>query len=233
MIPSKRWFPTNLPARALWMQNFATQFALVAASLGFTVADVTGVENDNTALQYLADIYNQIKAYEDAVRQYRIIITEGDIGKTNPQFPANPKFALPVTVDTGMFERLNNLVERIRVAPGYTDEIGALLGILTTNTERPSEDRIKPVITVTPQFSGYKFLVHATRMGKSAYKVQIRRMDSEAWTDAGFSTVSDVEITVTPKNPGQPERIQARVILMDKNQPVGEPSDAVYVTVNP
>ena len=68
--------------------------------------------------------------------QYRKIITEGDIGDPTPEFPANPAFALPVVQPTGIFERLNNLVERIRVAPNYTAETGALLGII------PSDERI-------------------------------------------------------------------------------------------
>jgi len=47
MIPSSRWFPTNLADRALWYENFATQFAAVAVSLGFTANDAASVNNDN------------------------------------------------------------------------------------------------------------------------------------------------------------------------------------------
>jgi hypothetical protein len=233
MIPSKRWFPTNLPARALWMLNFATQFALVATSLGFIAADITSVEDDNRVFQFLADIFNQLKAYEEAVRQYRIQITENDIGKPTPQFPAPPKFTLPVVVPTGIFERLDRLRTKIMAADGYTDEIGALLGILPTQTERPPESELKPVVTVTPKFSDYKYTVHATRMGKPGYKVQLRRMDSDKWTDVAQSQTADIELQATPTVAGQPESVQIQVLLMENNQVVGQPSDAVYVTLNP
>lgn len=206
----------------------------MAQSLGFTNADIERVNNDNQVFQYLAAIDGQIKAFEEAVRLFRINLTEGDIGDQTPRFPANTNFNLPAGVDTGMFERLDKLRTKIMAADPYTNEIGALLDILPSSGGEPiSDDKLKPKVTVTPQFSSYKFTVHATRMGKSSYKVQIRRMDSEAWTDAGISTTSDMEIQIEPRTPGQPERLQARVILMHKNQPVGQPSDAVYVTVNP
>lgn len=233
IIPSRRWFPLSPAARAAWFMNFFVQFSTVATSLGFKADDITAVDNDNQVMQFLADTDVQIDAYKEAVRQYRIGITELEIGKKTPAFPANPTFALPVVVPAGIFERLNDLVARIRVAPNYTDEIGALLGILPTKTDKPSPDTLKPVATAVAEFAGYKFTVHATRMGMPAYKVQIRRMDSDAWQDAGTSMTSDIEITVTPTVPGKPERLQMRVILMNKNQFVGEPSDAVYVTVNP
>lgn len=233
MIPSFRWFPYGLAARAAWFLNFFNKFSQVATSLGFTAADVTAVENDNQVMQFLSDTVVQLEAYEEAVKQYRIVITEQPIGKNTPEFPANPSFTLPIEVPTGIFERLNDLVDRIRVAPGYTDEIGALLGILPSSPDKPAPETLKPVATIVPAFGGYKFTVHATRMGMPAYKAQIRRMDSEAWTDAGFSTTADLEVTVQPTVAGQTERLQVRVILLKNNQPVGEPSDAVYVTVNP
>jgi hypothetical protein len=233
MIPSSRWFPTSLAARALWMENFATQFAIIAISLGFTAADVQSVNDDNTVFQYLADIFNQIKAFEEAVRQYRIIITEGDIGATTPTFPANPAFALPKDVLTGLFERLDKLRTRIMAANNYTDEIGALLNILPTQSSSIAPESLKPVATLTPKFSDYKFTVHATRMGKPGYKVQIRRMDSEAWTTVAQSQTADIDVQIAPTTPGVPERVQVRVILMEKNEEVGQPSDAVSITLNP
>ena len=233
IIPSSRWFPSSIAERAVWYQNFAAQFAAVGTSLGFTAVEIGGVEKDNDVYQFVADIFDQIKAFESAVRQYRIIITEEPIGQPTPQFPANPAFTLPVAIDTGMFDRLNKLVDRIRAAPAYTDEIGALLGILPKQPENITPEELKPVIKVSDSFANYKFTLNVTRMGQESFKVQIRRSNSETWTDAGFGTSSPMDVTVTPTTPAEPERIQVRVILMSKNQPVGQPSDAVYVTVNP
>lgn len=53
MIPSSKWFPTALADRAAWYQNFATNFAALAADLGFLPADVTAVNADNATVQAL------------------------------------------------------------------------------------------------------------------------------------------------------------------------------------
>ena len=233
MIPSRRWFPQGLPERAVWYANFAVKFAEVAASLGFTAGKVESIENDSEVIQYLADIDVQITAYAKAVRQYRILISESAEGADTPQFPANPNFVLPKTIDAGMFERLDELRTQIMAADGYTNEIGALLGILPSSPDNAAPDSLKPVATVSKVSPDYKFTIHATRMGMPAYKVQIRRMDSETWADAAHSTTADIVVQVTPQAEGQSERLQVRVILLKNNEPVGEPSDAIYVTVNP
>jgi len=233
MIPSRLWFPTNFAARADWYKNFAEQFAVLAAGLGFTPADVTAVENDNEVMQFLAGVVVEMKAYEDAVRQYRIIITESDVGQMTPMFPANPAMTLPTVIPTGIFERLIKLVDRIRLAATYTNEIGAMLGILPSQPAPPDPNTMQPTIKAAALFTSYKFDANVTRMGMKGFKVQIRRMDSEVWTDAGFGTSSPLEITVAPTTPGQPERLQVRAILLKNNEPVGQPSDPVYVTVNP
>jgi len=161
MIPSQTWFPTNLAARAAWYENFATQFALIAVSLGFTTNDINSIANDNAVFQFLANAAVQLEAYITAIGKYRKIITEGDIGEPNPQFPANPSFTLPAIVYTGMFERLNKLRTRIMAAENYTDETGALLGILPKAPDSLVESEAKPQIETFAAQSGYHFSVVA------------------------------------------------------------------------
>lgn len=232
MIPNRRWFPQTLPERSAWYAIFAAQFSDVALSLGFTAADVTVVDADHALLQSIAAISMELDTYAAAVRQYRIIVTEGDIGDPTPAFPAMPGYVIAAAVPTGLFERLDNLVKRIRVAPNYTNEIGALLGIMTSPTPSP-EPEPKPAIKASESFSVYKFSLNCTRMGYNAFKVQIQRSNSDTWQDAAFATSNPCEITVTPTTAGQPERIMVRAVLLEKNEPIGQPSDPTYVTVNP
>ncbi|HEX9961410.1 MAG TPA: hypothetical protein VGB00_10790 [Pyrinomonadaceae bacterium] len=233
MVPSKRWFPFSLAERAAWFQNFAEQFAAIAVSLGFTAADVAKVNDDNAMMQFLAGLKNTLKAIDDAVRKFRDIVTEGDIGDAPPQFPVWELPEPPVTVVTGIFERLDRLVDKIRAADNYTDEIGALLGILPSKGDSIADGELKAMAKVAPAFSAYTFSVTTSKMGADGFKVQIRRAGSETWTDAAFGTSSPLAVTIQPTTPGQPEQIQARVILLRKNTPAGQPSDAVSITVNP
>lgn len=216
------------------VSEFATQFAGVATSLAFVAADATAVTNDNAILQFLGTTVTQLDAFRDAVRQYRIIITEGGIGVPTPAFPPNPAFTLPSpAVATGIVERLDNLVKRIRVAPAYTDETGALLGIISLPGPLLPEQDLKPVIKASESVSGYSFSVDVTRLGMPAYKVQIQRHGTTTWQDIAFATSNPCPVTVTPTTPGQPERLYVRAHLMKNNQTVGLPSDPTYVTVNP
>lgn len=233
MIPSRTWYPLSLQERAAWWQNFATQFAFYAITLGFLPAQVTAVTADNEDMQFCASATVEIDAYKDAFRQYRIVLTEGDIGDPTPGFPQNPSLNPPAQVNTGIFERLDDLVKRIRVAPTYTSEIGAALGIIPSSTSRPPDNELKPVIKASESFSLYKFSLNVTRLGMTAFKVQIQRSGSETWTDTAFATNNPADVTVTPTTAGQPERILVRAILLDKNEPVGIPSDPTFVTVNP
>ncbi len=234
MIPSQKWFPTNLPARAAWYANFNTQFAIVASSLGFTNADITAVSNDNTMMQFLADYDTQEKAFGKAVTQFRRIITQGNIGESTPNFPDAPTLANPGNCATGLFERLVDLRERILAAPGYTDEIGALLGILPTQSGSIAPETVKPTVTVSAAQSGYLFAVTVTgRAEADMWEVLILRKGTAGWVSVKTATGKSVDVTITPSVAGESEQIQVRVQLKKKNANYGQPSDIVYVTVNP
>jgi hypothetical protein len=230
---SARWFPTRLAERAAWFQNFAEQFAAVAVSLGFTAADVAKVNDDNAMMQFLAGLKNSLKAIDDAARKFRELVTQGDAGDPPPQFPVWTLPEPPVTINAGIFERLDRLVDKIRAADNYTEEIAALLGILLSKGDTVPPGEVKAIAKVAPAFTAYTFSVTTSKMGADSFRVQIRRSGSETWTDAAFGTSSPLEVTVQPTTPGQPEQIQVRVILLRKNTPAGQPSDAAYVTLNP
>ncbi len=233
MILSGKWFPTNLPARAVWYANFSKQFGIVAASIGLA-SDVAQVEADNAVIQFIADTFNQIKAFDDAMRQYRRIITEGNIGETTPAIPASPVYALPAAVPTGIFERLNDLRDRITVATDYTDEIGALLGILTTKSIPIAPTEAKPTIQAFAAQTGYMYsMIVANRAESDVWEVWELRKGATGWKKAESFTGKSGDVTVQPTTPGDAEQMQVRVQLRKNNANYGQPSDVVYVTVNP
>lgn len=234
MIPSFRWFPRGLQDRAAWYQNFSTQFAAVGVSLGFTPSEMTEVAEDNQVIQFLADTLVQLDAYKKAVGQYREIITEGDVGEPTPAFPSNPNFNLPVIQPTGIFQRLVELIERIKAAPDYTDEIGALLGIIPSAPDSVSPEDVKPSVEAFAAQSGYEFSIVVSNRGKAnMWEVQIRRAGQEKWETVKTASGKSVDVEVQPSEDGKPEQVQVRVQLLKDNQPYGMLSDMVAVTVNP
>ena len=174
-----------------------------------------------------------LEAFAAAVPEFRISVTEGNVGDPQPVFPSE-SFAAPVNdVPAGMFQRLIELVERIRTAPAYTDEMGAALGIIPQPPPASNPGDLKPVVKASESFSQYKFTVNVARLGMPQFKVQLQRNGAGTWQDVAFGTSNPIEVTVTPTTPGEPERVLVRAVLLQKNEPVGQPSDPTFVTVNP
>jgi hypothetical protein len=221
-----------LAEQAAWWQNFADQFAVVAASLGFLAAVVAAVQDDNSVMQFLPQTRPSAEAYLKALRQYANDIRELGVGQPTPAFPADPSFTLPNVIATGLNQRLIELIDRIYAAPAYTNETGALLGILASEQQAVAESELKPAISVSQSISDFTFSVNVTRLGQPGFKIQIQRSGESTWTDAAFATSNPCVVTVTPTTPAQPERIMVRAILMNHNQPTGLPSDTVAVTIN-
>ncbi len=231
-VPSKAWYPTKLQDRAAWHQNWTTQLAILGAGLGVTAPEIAQQQDDNTVMQFLAQTDVDFEAYGDAIREYRINITQGNPGEPTPSFPADPGFALPEVVPTGIFRRLIDLVERIRTAATYTPEAGALLGIIPNSGGGPvPESELKPSLKVSTE-PGNVVVVKFTRGKTDGIGLEMK-IDNEAnWSNAGRFPKSPAIITV-PANGGLPRSVQLRARFLDGNTPVGQNSDTVTVVTTP
>jgi hypothetical protein len=232
MTPSHKWFPSSLQERSVWFANFASKFSTVGVSLGFTEAELTAVENDSSVVQFLAFTAGELANFRAAVKQYRDIITEGEIGDPTPAFPANVSFVLPSVVPTGIFERLDNLVKRIRVAPAYTNEIGALLGIIPAAPAPQPESGLKPNLNVTAM-PGNVVEVKFVRGNTEGVVMEMKIDNAETWSDAGRYFSSPVNLTI-PENPAKlPRAVQIRARYVDRDTLVGQYSLAVTTATQP
>ena len=231
MRPSNKWFPSSLSERATWFNNFANQFSVVATSLGFTAAELSETENDNQSFQFLASTSAAIEAFVDAFRQYRLVLTEGNIGDPAPAYPPNPAFAAAPCA-TGIFERLDQTVKRIRSAPAYTSEIGALLGIIPSNPGPQPEDEMKPTLTAVPM-PGSVVNVKFVRGSTDGIAVEMKIDNAETWSDGGKYLRSPAQLAI-PENPsGLPRSVQIRARYVEGNDPVGQYSAAVTTATQP
>ncbi len=233
MIPSSKYFPTSLGARADWYNNFATQFETVAVDLGFTLSDVTNVENDNLMMQFLVNANDQMNAVIDAARQFRTVMTEGAPGSPPPIWPT--QFAgmppLPL-VPVGLFQRLDDLVKRIRVSPAYSPEIGALLGIIPSKTPESDPADMKPNPSVRAE-PGNTILVDFTRGKSDGIDIQMMLDNSGNWENAGKYFKSPASIIVTQGAQALPRAVQIRARYVIGNNAVGQFSDIDTISTIP
>ena len=233
MVPSLKWFPQSLQERAAWMQNFFTNLGPIAASLGITPAEVTALGTDNDDFQSLAQTTIALETFRAAVREYRLSLTEAPVGSPQPVFPFSNFDGPQNNRPAGMFQRIIELVDRIRAAPAYTDEIGASLGIIPAQSNGISPNDAKPTIQAFAAQMGYMFsLVVSNRADGDAWTVMILPKGGE-WTNGGTFTGKSADVTFAPATPGNPVAISVRVQLKRKNENYGQMSDIVALTINP
>jgi hypothetical protein len=231
MIPSKAWFPSSLQDRTGWFQNFATNFAAVGASLGFTGAEITAVTQDNEDFQSIAATTVALEAFSTAVRQYRISLTEDPIGTPQPTFPTEDFSAPPNDRPAGMFQRLVELVDRIRAAPAYTDEIGANLGIIPQKDDELAENELKPSLKGSAMPNN-KVEVVFVRGKTDGIEVEIVIDNTGGWVSAGRFFKSPAVLNI-PDGNGLPRAVQIRARYVLGNEAVGLNSDTVNVVTTP
>ncbi|MEP7077333.1 MAG: hypothetical protein ABI878_16125, partial [Acidobacteriota bacterium] len=219
--------------RASWFGNFAKQFALIASGLGFTQADIDAVNADNAMLQFLSARLLQTENYVAAVKAFQRTITSGRNGTLTPNFPLAPDAPMPAAVPTGIFERLERLVRRIRVATGFGPQIGAALGITPRIVERLSSFDTQPLPKVSVSANAYTFIVRVTRGLFDGFVVEIKRSSSSSWETPGSFVVSPAEVTIVPLKRGEPEILEVRIRMLKGNKMVGPYSDVHLVTVTP
>jgi len=65
------------------------------------------------------------------------------------------------------------------------------------------------------------------------WDVLILKKGASGWQSVKTAVGKSVDVQITPNTPGEAEQIQVRVQLKKNNQNYGQPSDMVYVTVNP
>ncbi|MBK9152797.1 MAG: hypothetical protein IPM25_00940 [Chloracidobacterium sp.] len=232
MVPSSRWFPTTLQDRAAWFQNFNTQFASLHIALGFTAGDATTVSDDNDMMQFIAEAAVAVDAFSDAMRTFRKQVTEGTAGGPVPTVPGYTSPGTPADVGAGIYERLDNLVKRIRLSPTYNEEEGALLGIVPVSPSGPVIEDVPPKIKAAA-YPGSQVQVKFIKGDSSGVVIETKLDNSETWNSVGNYSNSPVFLNI-PTNPENlPRAVQVRARYLEHNTPVGQYSDIVVLSTLP
>ena len=233
-IPSNTYFPASFAARVAWLQNFLTNLTPVAPMLGILPAELAALGLDVEDYQWLAATTLSVENFKASVREFRLSYTEGKVGDPQPVFPTENFDAPPNSPrPAGLFQRLIELIDRIRTAPAYTNEIGASLGILPAQSNGIAEADVKPTIEVFPSQSDYIFSVVVSDRGEADAWSVVVQPKGGAWSYAGTFTGKSADVTYASATPGEPVMINVRVRLRRRNADYGQMSDIVPITVNP
>jgi hypothetical protein len=220
----------------VWLNNFSSSFASHAASLGFTEADINSVKADAAMLDFLVgDLVPTYKSALQARTSYKTLIMSGPVGSAGGDPPPLPvTAAAPAPVTPGIVPRLRQLVQRIQLAPGYTEAIGLNLGIVGTDagTSDAADLSAKPTAKATA-LAGGQVQVDFSKGRYDGVAVESRRAGETVWASLGTDNYSPFVDTRPSAEVGKAEVREYRLRYVRLDEPVGEWSDIVTATTRP
>lgn len=229
-MATKDFLPPTWSAFAGWYQNFALHLLELAEKYSITDTVKTSVSNDNNWLQYWVAAKFTARQQEKQLTDYTDAIANNDIGSTAP---AVPTWSLPpdppAEVLPGLRKRVRQIANQIKASANYAESDGALLGIVGTSGEEKPADERKAVFTAHT-LANYAVAIEFKKQGADAMHFETRKTGESRWNTAGTKTASPAKFTF---NFDAPAQIEIRSILVKKDEPIGEYSDIVTVTIAP
>ena len=231
---TKDFIPTQLQAFCEWAENLKLEFTALASQLGFTAAEITALLTDLNHAIYACRAAMDAGSFGSAWVQYRKTLMHGDAGQPIGSTPGNTMPAAPATTapPPGVIPRIRAAVKRIKSAPGYTPSMGQTLRIVPGGTTPPDTETVRPDTKATPM-PLFKAKLKWKNRGFTAVRTRSRLDGDTAWTDLGLATGSTVVDERPPREAGKPEVRFYEQIYVRNNEPVGQWSDSVRVTLQP
>jgi hypothetical protein len=231
-IPSPTWFPSSLADRAAWFQNFSTKFSALAAGLGFLPAEVTSVQADNSTVQALTTYSLSVDTFEKGVTAFRKEVLEGKPSATPASPPAVPDLGDVDITLPGVYERLDNLVKRIKLSPTYSDEEGSQLGIIPSKSDPIAPNEMQPTLK-NASLPSNVVQVGFKRGKSNGITVDVILDKAGSWTNMGSYFTSPAVLNI-PQGPDElPRAVQVRARYLEKGVQVGQWPETYNVVTNP
>jgi len=209
------------------------EFALLASALGFTAEQILAFLADLNWVIYNCRSAADAQTNSTAWVQFRDTHLDGDPGTPvgpppGTTGPAVPSGAVPAN---GIIARIRAMIQRIKSSPGYTPAIGQALRIVPTVV--PVDDSNAKPNTRGKALPMFKAELRCKRGDFDAVRTRCRRDGEADWTDLGLSVGTKTLDERPPIEPGKPEVRTYEQIYVRDNQPVGQWSDSVRVTLQP
>lgn len=203
------------------------------AQVGATNTDIQDVGELHANLVAIRDHCEVIDAGKLASFGTKALMFNGPVGQAVSVPPTIPVFTFATAPVSGARELTLTRNKRFALGPAYTKEIGEALGIEVPSPDPFNPVDAKPTISLFPAAANHHFsCVVEKREAADMWQVWIQRKGGNWELHSTYSGKSaDVSVSLT--TPGEPEQILVRVQLRKNNEDYGQPSDPVYVTLNP
>lgn len=225
------YLPKSIGDLAIWYANFAAKIGGYAATFNLAAAEVTQVQTDNAAIQFVVNGQQIRQTDAQEWTRYRDLMLFAPLGTPMPPVPTPGNVgSLPAGAQASIIPRLRKLVERIKAHPNYTQAIGEDLGIVPPKSQ---PGVAKPTLKAQAE-TDYQVRLTFSMRRYPMIEIQSRRGNEAEFSTLAYDTASPYLDTRPPLNAGQSELREYRARYINKdNQPVGEWSDVVIVAAKP
>jgi len=139
----------------------------------------------------------------------------------------------PAEVPTGIEEFIRDIRREVVALTNYSKADGEAMGFEATKSAPISPNLLKPAIQLFGAANNNHFSIVVTGRGEATmWDVYFLRKGG-TWTKHTTAEGKSADITVPLTTPGDAEQIQVYVQMRKANADYGQPSDPVYVTLNP
>lgn len=216
IMAEAKYLPSTDAGKAIWLQNFTTKVSMYASTLGVSTTEITNLQKDNAAYQYVIDLLNQYRHAVLNLTGYKNMMKHALNNQHLGAIPTLPNFPTPPpAVPEGIFDRVTKLASRIKVSLNYTTNIGNDLGITSSNTDIDM-DSMQPVLRITLNVG--KPHIKWTKGKADATALYVDRNDGLGFVLIGHFTRSEyIDIATLPADKRYEEwHYKAIFVIADK-----------------
>jgi hypothetical protein len=229
-MTSSKYIPTSDADRCIWLNVFALKIAVHGPALGVTPAEITAIQKDNAAFQYVVGLIENHRQYISSLTGYKNMMRHAVANQhitTMPVLAASPTAPPPVT--EGIFDRISQLVARFKKTTAYNDNIGADLGVVAPTPAIIDLTTLKPELKIKldvgrPHLKWVKGI-------SDAVDLYVDRNDSNGFILLG-RLLKNEYIDITPIGAGKIfDQWSYKAIYVISDQQVGLYSDSKFIDI--
>lgn len=230
----QNYYPTRMGDQVNWLDNIGEKLAVHGPTLGIAAPRLGEAVNDAGWLQYVLGTWlAAARAFSPASS---VAVEEAMLGTGSGPYglPVFAPPALPAEVTpapAGALTRLFDLIAILKRSPGYTEAIGADLGVQGSESVSTQSS---PKFTAQTQTgpAGDSVRLVFFKYGHMGVTIETRRGES-GWEFLAIDTESPYEDQRPLLQPSQPEVREYRMRFWDKGTPNGDWTDIAKATVSP
>jgi hypothetical protein len=221
-------FPRTEAERLLMMNKWVDVLTEYQVTLTITPAEMDQLTLDAETYGYLVQFASALSDRKEQFNDFKATIFNDD----KADLPEAPSFAspsLPGPVEPGIIPRFRKLIQRVKVHPNYTEQIGEALDLIVDSPSFVDIENLIPELKFQ-SLEDEVVRVSFKKERQDGLRLEYRSVGDPTWQLAGIYTRSPGEHHVPSAIAGQPEHREYRGALIKGNQKVSQWS-AIYKVV--